>query len=326
MSEMNREKDKETQVDDTELVFHNIHDHGVGIMEMWMKEIETRSGGSVGFTKSSGEDKKLIAAADAVRDVPAASDRYPLLNLIQTPFVFNNSTVGSRVVAQLYAEFAELREELSDVKVVGLGIGALMAIFSSRKWGPIRTMADFKGARTRSLPMIDDVIEALGALPVHVGYLEIGNLLATGQLDATVLGILPAHMFKLADGTAPYCTLAGDRSITMHPMRIYMKWDSWNRLPPDIRKIIEETGPAGADCWFATHSGPDADNSLIEAMENIENKGELIRISADELQRWQQLIQPKLESSLSQLEARGLPGRKFFSRMNELVAGYSLRK
>jgi TRAP-type C4-dicarboxylate transport system substrate-binding protein len=321
--DMNHEKNKESQRKTIELVFHNIHDHGVGIMDMWMNEIETRSGGRVRFTKSSGEDVKLIEAADVVRDVPAASNSYPLLNFIQTPFVFNNSTIGSRVVAQLYAEFAELREELSDVKVLGLGIGALMAIFSSKKWGPIRTMADFKGARTRSLPVIDDVIAALGARPVHVGYLEIGHLLATGQLDATVLGILPAHMFKLADGTAPYCTLAGDRSITMHPMRIYMKRDSWNRLPPNIQKIIEETGPAGADCWFAVHSGPDADNSLIEAMENIKKKGELIRISAEELQKWQRLIQPKLESSLNELEARGLPGRKFFNRMNELVAEYS---
>ena len=121
---MIREKDIETQEGKIELVFHNIHDHGVGIMEMWMKEIKTRSGGSIRFIRTSGEDVKLIEAADVVRDVPAASDRYPLLNLIQTPFVFNNSTVGSRVVAQLYAEFPELREELSDVKVVGLGIGA----------------------------------------------------------------------------------------------------------------------------------------------------------------------------------------------------------
>jgi TRAP-type C4-dicarboxylate transport system substrate-binding protein len=320
---MNRDKNNEAQEKTIEMVFHNIHDHGVGIMDMWMKEIETRSGGRVRFTKSSGEDAKLIEVADVVRDVPAASSRYPLLNLIQTPFVFNNSTVGSRVVAQLYAEFAELREELNDVKVVGLGIGALMAIFSSKTWGPIHTMEDFKGARTRSLPMIDDVIEALGARPLHVGYLEIGHLLETGQLDATVLGILPAHMFKLADGIAPYCTLAGDRSITMHPMRIYMKQDSWNSLPPNIQKIVEETGPAGADCWFAVHSGPDADNSLIEAMANIKMKGELIRITAEELEKWRQLIQPKLESSLNELEARGLPGRKFFQRINELVTEYS---
>ena len=320
---MNYDEKKEPQEKPIDLVFHNIHDHGVEIMDMWMHEIETRTGGRVRFTKSSGEDAALLAAADVVRDVPAANSRYPLLNLVQTPFIFPNSTVGSRVLAQLYAEFSELRDELSDVKVVGLGIGALMAVFSSKEWGPIRTMADFKGARTRSLPMIDGVIEALGGKPLHVGYLEIGRLLETGQLDATVLGILPAHMFKLADGAAPYCTMAGDRSITMHPMRIYMKWDTWNGLPDDVRRIIEETGPSGADCWFAVRSGIDADNSLREALEYIKQKGEFIRVTPEELSRWRQLIKSNLDSFVDDVEARGLPGRQFFNRMNELVAEYA---
>ena len=105
-----------------ELVFHNIHEHGVEVMDMWMNEIETRSRGRVKFTRSTGENPELIAVADVVRDVPANSSHYPLLNLVQVPFVFPNSTVGSRVIAQLYAESSQLREELSDVKVVGLGI------------------------------------------------------------------------------------------------------------------------------------------------------------------------------------------------------------
>lgn len=178
-----------------ELVFHNIHDHGVEIMDMWMNEVETRTRGRVRFTKSSGKSRSSIEGADVVRDVPAAGEQYPLLNLIQIPFIFPGSTVGSRVVAQLYAEFSELRDELSDVKVVGLGIGALMAIFSGQAWGPIRTLDDFKGARTRSLPMIDGFIRALGARPMHVGFLEISRLLEAGELDATVLGMLPARKF-----------------------------------------------------------------------------------------------------------------------------------
>ena len=320
---MNSDDKKESQEKPIELVFHNIHNHGVEIMDMWINEVETRTSGRVHFMKSSGEDRSLIESADVIRDVPAGGERYRLLNLIQIPFIFPSSTVGSRVVAQLYAEFSELRDELSDVKVVGLGIGALMAIFSSKAWGPIRTLEDFKGARTRSLPLIDGVIEALGARPLHVGYLEISRLLETGKLDATILGILPANMFKLAEGVAPYCTIAGDRSITMHPMRIYMKWDTWNRLPPDIRKIIDEIGPAGSDCWFAVQSGLDADAHLREALEYIKRNGELITVSPEELKRWHRLIQPNLDSAVSDLENRGLPARKFFNRMIELIAGYS---
>jgi TRAP-type C4-dicarboxylate transport system substrate-binding protein len=319
---MNSDARNEAPQKPVELIFHNIHDHGVEIADMWMNEVEKRTGGKVRFTTTTGEAPKVIKAADVVRDVPAVGERYHLLNLIQIPFIFPSSTVGSPVIAQLYEEFPELREELSDVKVVGLGIGALMAIFSSKDWGPIRTSEDFKGARTRSLPMIDGVIAALGGRPLHVGYFEIGHLLETGKLDATVLGILPAKMFKLAEGTATYCTVAGDRSITMHPMRTYMKWDSWNRLPPDIQKIIDEMGPAGADCWFAVQSGLDADAHLREALEYIEQNGELIRITPEELERWRKLIKPDLDSAVSEVEAKGLPGRRFFDRMIELVEKY----
>lgn len=314
---------EESQEKPLELVFHNIHDHGVEIMDMWMNEVMTRTSGRVCFTKSSGEDPKAIRAADLVRDVPAMSDRYPLLNLVQIPFIFPSSTVGSKVIAQLYAEFSELRDELSDVKVVGLGIGALMVIFSSHAWGPIRTLEDFKGARTRSLTQIDGVVETLGGKPMHVGWFEMPRLLETGELDAAVLGVLPGHMFKLADGAAPYCTIAGNTSITMHPMRTYMKWDTWNSLPPDICKIIDEIGPTGSDCWFAIQSGLDADAHLREALDYIKQKGELIEVSPEELKRWRQLIQPHLDLAVNNIEAAGLPGRKFFNRMIDLVAKYS---
>jgi TRAP-type C4-dicarboxylate transport system substrate-binding protein len=306
-----------------ELLLHNVHDHGTEIMDMWTKEVETRTAGRVRFKKTVGEDPKAVKIADLVRDVPAMADRYPLLNLIQIPFIFPSSTVGSRVIAQLYTEFAQLRNELSDVKVVGLGIGALLAIYSSKTWGPVRTMEDFKGARTRSLPMIDSVIEALGAKPLHIGWFEMKPMLENGGLDAVVLGVLPAHIFKLADGAAPYCTLTGKKSITMHPMRIYMKWESWNRLPTDVQKIIDGLGPAGPDCWYAVQSGMDSDKHFNEALEYIKQKGELIEISPEELERWQRLIQPKMDAVVNDVEARGLPARRFYNRMIELVAEYS---
>jgi TRAP-type transport system periplasmic protein len=306
-----------------ELVIHNIHDHGTEILDLWISEVERRTNGKVRFKKSNGEDPGAVRAADLVRDVPAMGDRYPLLNLVQIPFIFPSATVGSRVVAQLYAEFAELRAELSDFKVVGLGLGALLAIFSSKTWGPIKTVEDFKGARTRSLALIDDVIRALGGQPEHVGWFEMPRLLESGKLDALVLGVLPAHIFRLADGAAPYCTLTGKKSITMHPMRIYMKWDTWNRLPPDVCKIIDEIGPAGPDCWYAVKGGLDSDKHLQEALDYIRLKGRLIEISPQELERWQRLIQPVSDRVITDIEARGLPARRVFNRMIELTAGYS---
>jgi hypothetical protein len=242
---------------------------------------------------------------------------------VQTPLVFPDATTGSQVVGQLYTEFAELRDELSDVKVVGLSIGALMALFSSQTWGPIRSLEDFKGARTRSLGPIDEAIAALGAAPVPVNYLDISRQLEKGELDAAVLGMLPAKMFDLAKHGAPFCTLVGNLSITMHPMRSYMKWDSWNRLPPDIRNIIDGLGPSGADCWFVKRSGVDSDRHMQQSLVYYHRYGEVIRLNQREVERWQNILQPLREKNLKRLDEKGLPGSKFFRRMLELVEIYS---
>lgn len=302
-----------------ELVYHDVHEHGVAIANLWINEVERRAGGKVHFTKYAGAGPQLTARADVVRDVPAEGGRYPLLDLIQIPMIFPNSKVGSRVAAQLYSEFPELRSELNDVKVVSLSIGALMAIFSSRSWGPVRTLEDLRGARIRSLLPIDKSFEALGAQTRHVGFLEISRQLANGDLDATVLGLLPARNFKLAENGAPYCTIVGDLSITMHPMRTYIKWDSWNNLSPDIQAAIDSLGPAGQDCWTAIHSGMDSDSALTEALDYFNQKGEIIRLTPDEQNRWLKAMQPQRTAAVEGAESQGLPGRRFFARMLELV-------
>ena len=109
----------------------------------------------------------------------------------------------------------------------------------------------------------------------------------------------------------------------MHPMRIYMKRDTWDRLPPDIQQAIDGIGPAGADCWFAVQGGLDADHHLVEALEHIERKGRIIQLAPDELERWHRLSQPGREAAIAGVEARGLPARNFFDRMNDLIAEYS---
>ncbi len=306
-----------------ELIFHNIHDHGTDIGDMWVAEVEKRSGGKVVFSTTTGDSPDLLKAADIVRDVPASAERYPLLNLIQIPLMFPNSTVGSRVIAQLYEEYQELRSELNDVKLLGIGTGAPMAIFSSRSYHKIDTLEDLIGTRIRSLSIMDDVFRTLGAIPEHIGWFETSKLLKSGELDAAFLGIIPAHMFRLADDAAPHVTLTAEKSISMHPMRIYMKWDTWNRLPDNIRDVVNGIGPSGANCWYAVQNGYDSDSHLKIALEYFRQKGEVTSTAPDELARWERIIQPLIDSMLNQYEESGLPARSFVSRMKELVDKYS---
>jgi len=95
--------------------------------------------------------------------------------------------------------------------------------------------------------------------------------------------------------------------------------NSWNRLPADIQSIIDGLGPAGKEHWYASVSGPDADSHLVDALDYIRQNGELITLSPEETERWKQAMRPSLELALDAVEAKSLPGRKFFSRLQELV-------
>jgi hypothetical protein len=130
-------------------------------------------------------------------------------------------------------------------------------------------------------------------------------------------------MFKLAEGIAPYCTIWGNKSISMHPMRTYMRWDLWNSIPLNVQKSIDEIGPSGGDCWFATHSGTDGDKTLKASLDYANEYGEIIDIPEEELSDWQQLLQPVIDSNIDNVEAKGLPGKRFMTRMTELVTLYS---
>jgi len=80
-----------------ELVFDEIHGQssGVEITDAWIDEVEKRTNGRVHFTHYYGVDTSITEIADVIRDVPAAGGRYHLLDIIQTPFIFPNATVGS---------------------------------------------------------------------------------------------------------------------------------------------------------------------------------------------------------------------------------------
>ncbi len=86
-----------------ELVFHDIHEHGVEIHNLWMQEVERRTCGAVHFTITRGIESSAIEKADVVRDVPARGGVYRLLDLIQTPLMLSGSAAGSKVISQLYA-------------------------------------------------------------------------------------------------------------------------------------------------------------------------------------------------------------------------------
>ncbi|HEX6700810.1 MAG TPA: TRAP transporter substrate-binding protein DctP [Gaiellaceae bacterium] len=111
---------------------------------------------------------------------------------LQAPFLITNYPLLDRVLTSPLA--TEMLAGLKDEDVVGLALipGLLRHPISVKR--PFVSRADFAGAHIRDLPSraTDGLLQALGAVPVHVSNDDFGSELAQARIDGTELSIINA--------------------------------------------------------------------------------------------------------------------------------------
>ncbi|MBA7700402.1 hypothetical protein ES703_109116 [subsurface metagenome] len=103
-----------------------------------------------------------------------------------------------------------------------------------------------------------------------------------------------------------------------------MNWDTWNSLPPDIQKVLEEESVPFVMDTNDKFSGEDSTRALQETVDNFGL--EVIEPSTEELARWVALQKPVQQDAwVAEMEAKGLPGEKLIEEANRLYAKYRTR-
>lgn len=114
--------------------------------------------------------------------------------------------------------------------------GPEFGFFTSK---PVKTAADFKGMKIRTVGIADDVLKELGAIPVVLPQGEIKGAFKKGEIDGFEFNT-PAVDWTLGfDGSiAPYVTLPSWHQ----PSCMYdtvVNNDAWQKLPDDLKAIFE---------------------------------------------------------------------------------------
>jgi TRAP-type C4-dicarboxylate transport system substrate-binding protein len=111
---------------------------------------------------------------------------------LQAPFLITNYPLLHEVLTSPLA--TEMLAGLKDEDVVGLALipGLLRHPIGITR--PLVSLSDFAGARIRNLPSraTDDLLRALGAVPVHVSNHDFGNEIAHARIDGQELSIVNA--------------------------------------------------------------------------------------------------------------------------------------
>ena len=295
---------------------------------VFMDEVIKRTGGKITFERYYAST--LLNAVDTVPGVgrgaadfgmgfPGGYNRaqYPISNILM-PWITDNSVAATKAANALYHENKDFQAEYEKQNVKFLyGVVTEAHTFYSRE--PIRTAADFKGKRVRSLLAIGDAVAKLGGTPVAMAFPDGIEAMNRGAIDA--MGNLPFDLGVTAGlhKVSKYVTDAG-RMGTFALSASVFNLKKWNALPADVQKIMLDAAKDAPDCYFkiAKRDVEKAVDTLIES-----KTVELIPFAPEEAKKLRDTVGRELwKEWVTLVNKAGYDGQKLLDRYLELVAKY----
>ena len=241
--------------------------------------------------------------------------RFPLTEIVNLPFMVGSAEVGIKVLndSQLRAKY--LDAEHKGVKVLMLLTHQPGGPHTTRK--AIRTLDDFKGLRLRfASPTVRDFVQALGATPVGVQPTDVSDQLQKGTLDGAFMDYGGAGIaFKLG-GIIKYST---ELYSYVTSFGIAMNEDFWNKLPPDLKKLVADSVTGREKEVGQAWDALDVPGKKFL----VDGGDEAIRFSAADNAKVRKIGAEVSEAKIKELDGKGLPARAVYNMMRGLAEKHS---
>jgi len=280
-----------------------------------LEEVKKKSAGKIGYTMYAGaalgkgpEHFDIVAKGLSDMGYFTATwtpGRFPLTDVLSLAVWVDGKDVAADIGNAVYNR--ALKDEFKNVKVLELN-GCIQSFIWTKK--PVSKMADLKGMKLRSPGGHQtNYIKSLGAEPVFMPLGDVYMAMETGTVDGIVTCPPLILAYKLFE-VAKYATVLTFGCVSEGTV---MNMNSWNRLPADQKKIVEEvcTNP-----FRATGGLDKGDYQVI--MKDIQKSGvKLIDLPKPEAELWYKSFQDVTRKWVHDLEAKKLPARKVVAIMNE---------
>ena len=227
--------------------------------------------------------------------------RFPMVDMLGLPFVYNDSVVASKAFWLTYEKF--LKDRFPDVHPISIWLTSMQQIHLRK---PIDSLGALKGLKLRAAgSTMIDALAKLGAEGVVTPAPAVYERLEKGVLDGAVgsWGMLVA--FNVGEVTSYHL----EANIVAAPLFLLMNKAKYEALPPDIKKLIDRYSTVEKVGEFAQAFVNGDKRGLALA----KSKGHTFRALTDkERAEWSEKTKPVIEAYLTKLESKGLPARKVF--------------
>jgi TRAP-type C4-dicarboxylate transport system substrate-binding protein len=299
------------------------HLHWVNVYAPFGKELEERTNGRVKVVFFSGEtlgkakdhyDMAVRGIADMVTFIHGYTPgRFPLAGVMELPIRVPSGEIGSRVFWELYEKY--MKQEYSDVKVVWLTVSDAGQIQTTKK--PVKTLQDLKGLRLRSPgPIPSAILKACDGSALTIPIPDLYDSLQKGMADGAFMNFSATTDFKLGD-VLKHFTVVNGYAMTAG---IAMNLKTWNNLPPEVQRIIDEL----AGLRLSLRHGTFWDKGARMTVDAANKTGaQIYELSPADKRLWMEKVEPVNEAWIADVEKKGLPGRKIFQDAVSLLEKYS---
>ncbi|RJR50758.1 MAG: hypothetical protein C4576_04720 [Desulfobacteraceae bacterium] len=304
------------------LIIPSRHNRYVHILEPWVKMIEERTKGNVKITpyfanSLAPTNQMFESTTSGLADISegltyANPGRFPLTETLMLPELGIKSALSaSKALWHLYKTVPQVQAEYKGVKMLWLHAAPPLKITTTKK--PVRNLDDLKNMKiwvTGSVPVVTG--KALGFSPVPMAPGDVYLALEKGVIDGAIADNEIFVSRKFVD-ISKYFT---EIDITQVAFYVVMNQQKWDSLPADVKKVFEELSGE----WAVEYSGKIRDKEEKEAEEVAKAKGtNYIQFSAEEKDKVAKILAPVKEKYVSDLEAKGLPGKKVMEELKKFA-------
>lgn len=272
-------------------------------------QITLYPGGALGGAKQQW-DLAVGGIADISFFMPGYTPgRFPLTSVFDLPLIGGGScTVNTAFAQGVFEKYLE--GEYKDAKMLFFFVSEPFTFHTSKK--KIESMADMKGLKIRGAGAVQSAfIKGLGGIPVTLPITEVYTSMEKGVLDGVLTAFTAMRSFRLYD-VSKYSIQAG---LTAAPMAVAMNKKTWNSLPPDIQKILNNLRRR-----YAFECAGIYDEDLEKALKLGQSKGKVIYpLAAAELAKWKEKAEPSYDKWVADMKAKGLPGEELLGAVRQLT-------
>ena len=291
------------------------------------EEVEKRTNGRVKFemywSQSLVKVKDGISAvktglADLAAITPAYTpDLMPLASMAGAPFCMTNYYSGHLGFMDLYndPDYSAFREEFTNNNMILLGSwgGCIIEIISKESLTGIDSLKG-KKVRLQAAPY-SPLYTSLGWVPVALSPMESYEALQRGTMDAAGTYPMLSLGYKFIEVAKHHTQNRFGNSGGVYTV---MNRKAFNKLSPDIQKIMQEVGYEAIKHQAAAYEKAETASYAAMAKAGVTlhtwNKAEMARFKA--------LIPAATEKFLDGLEKRGHPAKATFKRFQMHQAKY----